>query len=466
MKKISLFLSSLLYMSSLYAQSDIEKEVIAQFQQDFNAQNYAAIFAKFSPEAKKAIPLNMFEKVSKDLQQQLGTIQSLEYLESKGKETAVYKANFEKDHLKLSMSLNNDQQISGLLFTPYIESTAANNKTVNAIQGYPKAIAEKIYQATRTFPEQTQVAIAVLDQDQIHYYGVQKHKEKIQAQANQDKVFAIGSLTKVMTSTILAELVTQNKIKLDDKINPYYAFPFKDNIQIHFQDLANHTSGLPRLPSNLEVDDDTDPYKEYDAAKLEEYLKNSLELEHANNSGKVPHYSNLAVALLGQSLSQSQNKDFAELLNEYVFKKYGMKHSYTSFDQAAKQLVPAFDAKGKEITTWSFNTFLPAGGVLSTASDLTRFAQAQLDAKNATVQLTQQATTEQAGSYQLGLGWFIREQDNGTKIIWHGGNTAGHSAILMIDLNKKKAVTILANVAAVHPEMGNIEKLAAQLLQE
>ena len=54
MKKISLFLSSLLYMSSLYAQSNIEKEVITQFQQDFNAQNYAAIFEKFSPEAKKA----------------------------------------------------------------------------------------------------------------------------------------------------------------------------------------------------------------------------------------------------------------------------------------------------------------------------------------------------------------------------------------------------------------------------
>ncbi|WP_180068843.1 serine hydrolase [Acinetobacter sp. YH16038] len=466
MKKISLFLSSLLCMSSLYAQSDIEKEVIAQFQQDFNAQNYAAIFEKFSPEAKKAIPLNMFEKVSKDLQQQLGTIQSIEYIESKGKEIAVYKANFEKDRLKLSMSLNNDQQISSLLFTPYIESTAANNKTVNAIQGYPKAIAEKIYQATRTFPEQTQVAIAVLDQDQTHYYGVQKHKDKIQAKANKDKVFAIGSLTKVMTSTILAELVTQNKIKLDDKINPYYAFPFKDNIQVRFQDLANHTSGLPRLPSNLEVDDDNDPYKEYDAAKLKEYLKNSLELEHANNSGKVPHYSNLAVALLGQSLSQSQNKNFAELLNEYVFKKYGMKHSYTSLDQAAKQLVPAFNAQGKEITTWTFDTFLPAGGVLSTASDLTRFAQAQFDAKNAAVQLTQQATTEKAGSYQLGLGWFVREQDNGTKIIWHGGNTAGHSAILMIDLNKKKAVTILANVAAVHPEMGNIEKLAAKLLQE
>lgn len=56
MKKISLFLSSLLCMSSLYAQSDIEREVITQFQQDFNAQNYAAIFEKFSPEAKKAIP--------------------------------------------------------------------------------------------------------------------------------------------------------------------------------------------------------------------------------------------------------------------------------------------------------------------------------------------------------------------------------------------------------------------------
>ena len=38
----------------------------------------------------------MFEKVSKDLQQQLGKIQSIDYIESKGKETAVYKANFEK----------------------------------------------------------------------------------------------------------------------------------------------------------------------------------------------------------------------------------------------------------------------------------------------------------------------------------------------------------------------------------
>ena len=34
-----------------------------------------------------------------------------------------------------------------------------------------------------------------------------------------------------------------------------------------------------------------------------------------------------------------------------------MKHSYTSPDQAAKQLVSAFDAQGKEITTWAFDTF-------------------------------------------------------------------------------------------------------------
>ena len=37
---------------------------------------------------------------------------------------------------------------------------------------------------------------------------------------------------------------------------------------------------------------------------------------------------------------------------------------------------------------------------------------------------------------------------------------------LKVEIGVRKAVTILANVAAVHPEMGNIEKLAAQLLQE
>lgn len=463
MKKISLILSMLLCAGHVYAQTEQEKATITQFQAHFNAQKYAEIFQTFSPDMQKAVPLSMFEKISKDLTTQLGNIQQVDFTHYKGEGIAVYKTTFEQERLNLVLGINDQQQISTLLFQPYVEPNTAPNTTVNAIQGYPKEITDKIFQSTKAFPEHTNVAIAVLEQGKTKYYGVHKHDNQIHAKANQDHVFGIGSITKVMTSEVLAQLVTQNKLKLDDTINGYYAFPFKDNIQLRFQDLANHTSGLPRLPSNLEVSSIENPYQAYDEKKLNEYLQNQLILDVQDNQGKFPNYSNLAVGLLGHSLGLSQQQSFASLIQRYVFDQHQMKNSYVSTPKAGKKLIPAFSKDGTVIPTWEFDTLFAAGGVLSTVEDLMKFAQAQLNDQNAVAKMMQQATTEQYTNHKIGLGWFIDAKGQG--IIWHGGNTAGHSSILMLDLKNKRAVSILANVAVDHPHMGEIEKLAIQLLQ-
>ena len=87
-------------------------------------------------------------------------------------------------------------------------------------------------------------------------------------------------LSKVFTSTILANFVIDEKINLNDNINGYLKTSFNNNTEISFINLANHTSGLPPLPSNLDLTkvNPENPYKEYKEKELEEYLTKHLEL--------------------------------------------------------------------------------------------------------------------------------------------------------------------------------------------
>ena len=71
---------------------------------------------------------------------------------------------------------------------------------------------------------------------------------------NYQSIFEIGSITKVFTANLLAKAVIDNKVKLNENINDYLNIKFKNDISISFKSLANHTSGLPRMPTNFEVE--------------------------------------------------------------------------------------------------------------------------------------------------------------------------------------------------------------------
>lgn len=119
MKKMAVLLAALCTMGQVFSQTDLEKKVITQFHQDFNAAAYEAMYQRFSPKMQEAFPVTVLKKVSEDIKKQLGSIQNIEFIENKGKSTAIYKVMFEKDRLKLSLSLNDQQQMTGLLFSPY-----------------------------------------------------------------------------------------------------------------------------------------------------------------------------------------------------------------------------------------------------------------------------------------------------------------------------------------------------------
>ncbi len=70
-----------------------------------------------------------------------------------------------------------------------------------------------------------------------------------------DTIFEIGSITKTFTALMLAEAVVQDRIRLDtpvrDLLPPGSAVPSRDGAEITVEQLARHTSGLPRSPGRI-----------------------------------------------------------------------------------------------------------------------------------------------------------------------------------------------------------------------
>ncbi len=332
---------------------------------------------------------------------------------------------------------------------------------VNALGNYPKAIAEIIFSKAKDLPNNAQLSIAIVQNGKANYFGVARDNETIKPTENQSKIFEIGSITKVFTSTVLASLVEDKKIKLTDHINSFYPFDFKGNITITFESLANHTSGIARLPENLDLANTTNPYKSYGQNEIEKYLKNLLKLD--NEPLKSYAYSNLGAGLLGYTLGISQKSTFEELLQEKVFDKYSMHNSYTTSQNLKNRLVKGSDKKGNVVSNWDFDVLFGGGGILSTTEDLVKFVTAQFDSTNKELELTRKPTFEINEGFKIGLGWHILKLKSGNDLYWHNGGTGGYSSSMTIDLENETAVIILSNVAEINK---TIDDLGFELINE
>jgi D-alanyl-D-alanine-carboxypeptidase/D-alanyl-D-alanine-endopeptidase len=90
-----------------------------------------------------------------------------------------------------------------------------------------------------------------------------------------DSVFEIGSITKVFTALLLADMVQRREVALADPVSsllPAGAKIPEKGKPITLIDLATYTSGLPRMPSNFAPGDSKNPYVDYTAAMMMEFL--------------------------------------------------------------------------------------------------------------------------------------------------------------------------------------------------
>ena len=126
---------------------------------------------------------------------------------------------------------------------------------LSTIFGQNQAQIDSINQLLIKLPHNSQLAVAMINKDNVSYYGAMNLNGTIEVIKNYNRIFEIGSITKVMTSTILANLVYEGKISLDDPLQDHVPYklkhPKKDDVNVTVQMLSNHSSGLIGMPLGM-----------------------------------------------------------------------------------------------------------------------------------------------------------------------------------------------------------------------
>lgn len=457
MKSFTNFLLFLLFTNFAISQSEINREVFQVFKEHYNNDRFENIFNDFSTEMQNALSLENAKQFFFSLKKENGIIKSESLVKVESNDAAVYKVDFESQQFSINFSVNENRKINGFIIKPFVEENKAT--VINGLSDYPNEIAEMIYLNSKNYPNRTQLSIALIENDNVNYYGVVIENDTLKSANNQNKVFEIGSITKVFTSTVLASLVIDKKIKLGNFVNDFYDFSFKDNKKITFLELSNHTSGLPRLPNNFKIINLQNPYKNYKREDLNDFLMNFLSLDTISTKY---NYSNLGAGLLGHTLGLSQKQTFVKLLQNKVFDKYGMNNSFTNLDDCKNSIVKGLDKNGNEVSNWEFDVLFGGGGIVSTTEDLAKFAKAQFNTKNKELQLTRNPTFEIDENMKIGLGWHILKSENEFNLIWHNGGTGGYSSSMVLNTKKKSGVIILSNCANSND---SIDHLCFELLK-
>ncbi|TYB75922.1 serine hydrolase [Bizionia myxarmorum] len=442
------------------------KTVTDNFVKNYNSGDYNAIFSMFSAEMREALPKNEIVEFLTDLKTQAGIVTHREFIAYENETYASYKTTFERAVFVLNISIDGNSKINGLFIEPFVEENNSQNviNNLSVIDGLiTKEQSELVFENVKTFPNHTLISIAIIKDGKATYYGINKEDNTVFTINNNKSVFEIGSISKVFSSTLLADFVIDGEIKLNDNINTYLKTSLNNDTKISFINLANHTSGVPRLPSNLDLNkvNPENPYKDYKAKELEEYLSKYLELANKGNY----QYSNLGAGIIGYTLSEISNTTYENLLQSKIFSKYNMQNSTADISKIKGSLVKGLNTEGKEVPNWEFSILAGAGGILSTTEDLSKFVIAQLNTSDKVLVLTRQKTFEINNRMDIGLGWHLLKSQSQNIWYWHNGGTGGYSSSMVFDEASKNGIIILSNVSAFNPDMGNIDKLCFELMK-
>jgi D-alanyl-D-alanine-carboxypeptidase/D-alanyl-D-alanine-endopeptidase len=295
----------------------------------------------------------------------------------------------------------------------------------------------------------TGIAVGVIDHGltRIYVAGSAGNGREVDAHT----LFEIGSVTKTFTATTLAAMVLRKEVRLSDPISEYLPAglraPSKDGKTITLLNLAEQRSGLPRLPTNMNDVAGDDPYADYAVADMYAFL-NGYAL--TRDPGAKYEYSNYGIGLLGQLLANRAKMPYTTLVRDTVLDPLGM--SETTFAVWPAQ-DPALLAAGHEIggdpmQTWHFQSILPAGGIISSVTDMLKYLRCNMgQGPLARVCLFAQRPRAQGETgHAIGLVWNINSR---TGVIGHNGDTLGFHADFAISRDRQTGVVVLSNGPAV-----------------
>ena len=240
------------------------------------------------------------------------------------------------------------------------------------------------------------IVVGLVNPNGTQFYGYGNMSNANPITVDKDTIFAIGSITKVFTTILLADMVDRGLVNLDDPIEKYLPtsvkVPAYNGQKITLENLATHTSGLPEFPvshcvSNFNrTDDDDDSIqarlffiecdKNYTFDQLYQDLSNTT---LTSEPGLKFEYSTFGSALLGHILALKSSMSYDQLLEERILNVLGMNITSIVLLDAQRSRLAIGHLNGQELPFWNTSRpIAPGGGLHSSVADMLKFASANL----------------------------------------------------------------------------------------
>lgn len=245
-----------------------------------------------------------------------------------------------------------------------------------------------------------------------------------------ESVFQLGSMTKQFTAVAILLLAQQGKLKVTDPISKYIPdYPGGDKITIHH--LLTHTSGIKdftKMKALAEI-----AQKEMTPKMMVDFFKDEP-VDFA--PGERFEYNNSGYVLLGHLIELVSGEAYADFIQQHIFDRLGMKHSYYASDRKVIDN-RAYGYQKKESgfvnkTTINFSVPFASGALMSTLGDLLKWQNALVNNKLLNTTETQKAFSRyklnNGELFNYGYGWHIKEI-GGLTVRAHGGSIFGFKSI-------------------------------------
>ncbi len=268
-----------------------------------------------------------------------------------------------------------------------------------------------------------------------------------------ENVFELGSITKQFTAVSILMLLEQGKLGLDDDITKYIPDYPTHGKKITIHQLLNHTSGIKSytdMESFIKMArTDMTPSEIIDVFKNEPMDFDPGEQWRYNNSGYI---------ILGFIIEKASGKPYAEFIENNIFKKLGMTHSYYgNHNTIIPNRASGYQPKEPGFANADFLSMtLPyaAGSLMSTVDDMLIWNQALHNNNLITKENKQKAFTNhkdnKGNPVYYGYGWGPNEI-NGSPTVEHGGGIFGYTTMGVYVPGENVYTIVLTNTSGNSP---------------
>jgi CubicO group peptidase (beta-lactamase class C family) len=277
-------------------------------------------------------------------------------------------------------------------------------------------------------------------------------------------IFEIGSITKVFTGLLLADLAEGGIVGVDDPLARYLPASVRvlafEGREITLGDLSSHAAGLPRNPRGMLRRWLRDRRNPFAGLSVEDVQQGLARTRLRRRPGERVRYSNLGAGLLGQALERAAEQPYERLVRERICLPLGMRDTLvTPSDEQAARLAVGHTRRGRPVPRFEVSALAGAGALRSTATDMLRFLGATLDPAStplaAPLERIQRPRHRMGRGMQMGLGWLIvRSPEPAGPLLWHNGGTSGLRSFVGVARDRGIAVVVLSKAARSVDRLG------------